>query len=282
MRTAASVLFPRRGLASSGVSTRTLASLVEWSVEDKIGTLTLQSPQTYNALTMELGREFQRVIRSSIKDDTSLRAVVLRGEGPAFSAGGNVSWLESLRHNTIHRNRDLMLEFYGFFTSLHEIPVPVIAALHGPAVGAGACLAMACDLRVAQTNAKCLGFTFSKLGIHAGLGGVHWLRNCPQRNEILLTGKTLMAEEALACGLVDRVVDDAQRGAYDLAAEVAIQHPVAIRTMVQTLRSQGDLRGALERDAAMQAICYAREDWGEGLEAAMEKRDPVFDDYDAK
>jgi enoyl-CoA hydratase/carnithine racemase len=101
-------------------------------------------------------------------------------------------------------------------------------------------------------------------------------------NEILLTGKVLSGEEAYDLGIVNQLADDANVEAYALAKEVARQNPLAVRTMIQTLRVQQDhgLQLVLHREAYAQALSYNREDWGEGLDAALvEKRDPAFHDY---
>jgi enoyl-CoA hydratase/carnithine racemase len=279
-----------RSLSSSSSSSN---KLVGWRVneETKIGTITLQSPETYNALTVEMGQEFSALCQQITHDLTigqqDVNAIVLEGQGDdAFSAGGNFDWLRSLKHNPVHQNADIMLRFYNSFLCVRRLPVPVIGAIQGPAIGAGACLALACDLRTAAPKKKILGFTFSSLGIHSGMGGSHLLHRAlggPSAviNEILLTGKVLSGEEALQLGIVNRVAEDAKGAAYELAAKISTQHPVAIRTMLQTIRQRQDdgLEQTLQREALAQAICYNRDDWGEGVDAIAEKRDTIFDPY---
>lgn len=269
-------------------------NLVRWDLnkESKIGTITLQSPETLNALTMEIGKEFSalchRLQHELTLEKTECAAIVLMGEGTdAFSAGGDFDWLLSFRNNSVHANTDIMLRFYNSFLCLRKtLPVPVIAALQGPAIGAGAGLALACDLRTAAPRKKILGFTFSKLGIHSGMGGSHLLQSTlggPSAvlNEILFTGKILSGQEAYDLGLVNRLEEDAKDAAYQLAHQIAKQHPVAIRTMLQTVRLQQDrgLEEALHREALAQAVCYSRSDWGEGVNAVANKREPSFDGY---
>ena len=272
-------------------------SLVKWSVDEstKIGTLTLNSPKTYNALTVEMGQEFEVLIQDIRRELSSgsvnVNAIVLTGEGEdAFSAGGNVEWLRGLKDKPVYENADAMMSFYQSFLCVRQIPVPVVAAIQGPAVGAGACLAIACDMRVSSRRiARCLGFTFSRLGIHSGMGGSHLLMRAlggpsAKVNEILLTGKTLSGEEAFELGLLNTLADEpgqVKTEAAKLAEKVAQQNPLSIRSMIQTLRTQQDegLQAALQREAYAQALCYNRDDWGEGLDAAIEKRDPVFDNY---
>ena len=286
-------------------STTSSLPLVSWSLDKstKIGTISLNSPSTYNALTVEMGNEFSHSMHQLqtelVTRGANINAMVLVSQGEnAFSAGGNINWLRLLSNNSIQANADIMLSFYQSFLCIrHCIPVPVVAALQGPAVGAGAGLALACDMRVASSETqRVLGFTFSRLGIHAGMGVSHPLPQCcgggstGTVNELFLTGKFISAQEAFDLGLVNRLVSNAattttvKDEAYALAGEVASQHPVSVRSMVQTLRTQQDigLQAALLREAYAQATCYARNDWGAGLDAVEERRNPVFDLYHAK
>ena len=271
--------------------------LVSWELDElkKVGTITLESPKTYNALTVEMGREFSAAIRQIHEDLTegskNINAMVLQSSGDAaFSAGGNFDWLQSLGSFPVHKNADVMLNFYKSFLCIRTLPVPVIAAIQGPAVGAGAGLALACDMRVTSPGPRKFGFTFSKLGIHSGMGVSHLLQkslgSSAQVNEILLTGKFLSGEEAFDLGLVNRLVEagKVKDEAYKLAEEVAAQHPVSIRSMIQTLRHRQDegLESTLLREAYAQAVCYNRGDWGEGLDAVLGRVDPTFDEYSKK
>jgi enoyl-CoA hydratase len=287
--------------SSSSLSSSTSSSpssLVSWSVQDKIGIIELHSKATFNALTVEMGREFRSLINTlevDFHDDMDVRAIVLQGEGDkAFSAGGNLEWLKSLSDNPVHVNVDLMLQFYTSFLCLRQkIPVPVIAALNGPAMGAGACLALACDLRVAADDETTLvlGFPFAKLGIPSGMGGLYLLQHAGistvKANEILMLGKSLTGPQANDLGLVNRITskDEVKQEAYKLAQEIATKHPVAIRSMIRSCRLEQDLHmggglsEALNRDAHAQAMCYARQDWGRGLDAVARKEEADFDAY---
>lgn len=285
-------------------------SLVDFSVDDKnphIGHLTLCSPHNYNALTVESGKSFAKVVQHIIHDvltEQDIRAIILTGQGKAFSAGGNLDWLRSLHHNATHANADAMMAFYNDFLCIRQVPVPVIAAIQGPAMGAGAGLALACDLRVMDARYGKLGLHFTQLGIHTGMGASHFLQKAVQSsaalNEILLNGKILSAQECRECGLLNRLCsqantdDDNENGietskttaeaSYELATELTQRHPVALRLLVQTLRAQQDegLVLALQREALAQALCYSRQDWGEGVNAIAEKRQPHFDGYHDK
>ena len=144
-------------------------------------------------------------------------------------------------------------------------------------------------MRVSCEGPRKLGFPFSRLGIHSGMGGSHLLTRAmggPSAlvNEILLTGKVLTGEEAYRYGLVNHMAETSgtvKEEAHNLAKEVAKQNPLAARSMIRTLRQQQDegLEATLQREASAQALCYNRDDWGEGLDAVVEKRDPIFGDY---
>lgn len=187
-----------------------------------------------------------------------------------------------------------MYKFYKSFLCIREIPIPIISVINGPSIGAGACLAIASDIILASKSNKNvkIGFTFSKLGMHVGMGGSHFL---PLRlggykgilHEILYTGRILNADECFSLGLVNRLVDDGDdnnlhKEAIKLAKEISNNNnPLAVRGMLQTIRLKEDegLEEALRREADQQALCYAKSDWGEGIKALIEKRETVFTDW---
>lgn len=150
-------------------ATRNATTLVETSITDNIGLITLNDPARLNALTVEMGDAFLVAVDQMIAaaKQQQVRAVVVTGKGDAFSAGGDLNWLTE-RHSTApFLNSSIMVDFYNRFLSVRKIPVPTICAINGSAIGAGMCMTLACDMRIAASNAK-LGFTFSKLGIHPG------------------------------------------------------------------------------------------------------------------
>lgn len=271
-------------------------SLVTWELDEstKIGTITLNNPKAFNALTIEAGLVFSDRIREIntqlTVDGAECHAIVLTGAGDqAFSAGGNLEWLRSLKDNSVQDNADAMVRFYSSFLIVRTLPVPVIAAMQGPGVGAGAGLALACDLRTVANKPRILGLNFTKLGIHVGMGASQFfpLAMGPGNailNEALLLGKMLSGQECFDYSIANRLSDDPKGDAYEMASEIAKQNPVAVRSIVQTMRvRQNDgLEAALQREALSQALCYNQSDWGEGVNAAAEKREPVFKPYHTK
>lgn len=218
---------------------------------------------------------------------SDINAVVLTGSGRAFSAGGSLPFLYSRTATPSHLNSSTMYNFYTNFLSLRTLPIPTVAAINGPAVGAGACVTLACDSRLASDGAK-VAFNFCRLGIHPGMGGSHYLPTIIPRSSafnLLASGRMVAASESLSLGLVDAVhpSDSFLERSIEAAEAYASSSPVAVRGLVRTMRAQQDrgLEEALRREADQQALCYAREDWKEGLDAVMEKREPVFDVYNS-
>jgi enoyl-CoA hydratase len=242
-----------------------------------VAELVLDRPDARNAMTAAMGREIRDAV-DALNADRGVRAVVVRGEGSAFSAGGDFDMLELRRADGLEANRAAMRDFYRLYLSIRELHAPSIAAIHGPAIGAGACFAIACDLRCAGPMAK-LGFTFVKLGLHPGMGATYLLPRLvgpAVAADLLLTGRVVDAGEAARLGLVDDVSDDAVAAARARAAAIAACAPIAVAQTKATLRGAFDrtLDDALEAEARAQAIDYASEDLGEGIDAARARRTP--------
>src|SRR3954451_8467892 len=132
---------------------------------DGVALMTLDNPEMRNAMSDEMTASWVAAV-ADLASDRSLRAVVVTGEGSAFCSGGNTSWIASEPDATVDQLRSRMLPFYRSWLSIRTLEVPTIAAVNGAAIGAGLCLALACDLRFAAAGAK-FGVPFVKLGMHA-------------------------------------------------------------------------------------------------------------------
>jgi enoyl-CoA hydratase len=175
-----------------------------------------------------------------------------------------------------------MIAFYRAWLSIRKLEVPTIAAVNGPAIGAGLCLALACDLRYAAAGAR-LGAPFVKLGMHPGMAATFLLPNVvgeAHARDLLLTGRVVDADEALRLGLVSRVLDPASFLADVLgtAAGIAATAPIPSRLTTLALRDGGhaDLESCLQWEAMAQPITLATADLQEGIRAAQEKRPATF------
>ncbi len=248
---------------------------------DGVVTLKLNRPDVLNAMTAELGDALLAEI-DRLKSDDTVRAVVLTGEGRAFSAGGDLKMIEDNGKRPILDNRVHMKAFYQRYLTIRDIPVPTIAAFNGAAIGAGFCIGLACDLRIAAAGAK-LALNFVRLGLHPGMGAT-WLLprvgGLQAAADLLYSGRTIGAEEALQMGLVARVVapEKIHDEAQSMAAEIAQQGPVAVRMVKKALRQslESSLDQQLEFEALQQAVTLASADFREGVAAARDKRKPVF------
>ena len=248
---------------------------------DGVALLTLDNPDQRNAMSAPMTEAWQAAI-AGIAGDPEVRAMVVTGAGSAFCSGGDPAWIAGEPDAPVDRLRTRMMRFYRAWLSVRELEVPTIAAVNGPAVGAGLCLALACDIRYAAASAR-MSVPFVRLGMHAGMAATYTLPNVvgeARARELLLTGRMVDAEEALRIGLVSQVTaDETFLGeVLDRAAGIAAAAPVASRLTKVALRDGGhaDFESALQWEALAQPVTLATEDLQEGVRAARERRAPRF------
>jgi len=252
--------------------------------EPGVAVVTMHDPDRLNAMTADMGRALADTL-GELGDDPELRCVVLTGTPPAFSAGGDLGMLEELGRRAREEGFDAtgtMRAFYDNFLAVRSLPVPVVAAVNGHAVGAGLCVALACDLRLVAQDAK-VGLNFARLGLHPGMGG-SWLlpRTLPQQQAArwLYTGALVSGHEAAAAGMALEALpaDQVLSAALELAEEVAANAPLVVRQLKVTLAASehSDLPRQLDLEAAMQAVNYRTADLAEGVAAGRERRPPSF------
>jgi enoyl-CoA hydratase/carnithine racemase len=251
-----------------------------------IVTLTLNLPEQRNPISDGSVIEALLAALTRLESDPDARVAILTGAGTAFSAGGNIKKMGEaggLNDKLPVRTRS------NYKRGIQRLPVafaalevPIIAAVNGPAIGAGCDLACMCDLRIAGESAR-FAESFVKLGIIAGDGGA-WLLprvvGFSKAAEMALTGDPIDAKEALACGLVSRVVadDTLLAEARRLAERIAVNPPHAVR-MTKRLLWEGQSAGLatlLEMAASMQALAHATADHREAIAAFLAKRAPSF------
>lgn len=255
-----------------------------------VAVVVFDDPERRNAMTEEMGRALTKVM-ARLAADAAVRAVVLTGAGVAFSAGGDLAMIEDKSRAgraepgeaARARNRAFMRDFYRLFLAVRELPCPSIAAIQGPAIGAGLAVALACDLRIAAREAR-LGLNFAKLGIHPGMGSSWTLPRLvgpAHAADLLFSGRSIDGVEAERIGLVNRAVprDTVLPTALALAEEIAACAPIAVRGSKRALARAHDvaLDEQLDFEAEQQAICYESADLAEGLRATREKRPPCFE-----
>lgn len=242
--------------------------------------LVLADPERRNAMTAEMTQAWVAAV-DDLRTDADARCVLVRSEGTAFCAGGDVGFLARQSGDGVGAVRAAMMPFYRSWLSLLDVELPVVAAVQGPAVGAGAALALMADVRVASDGAR-LSLPFVRLGLHPGMATTWLLRQASSpavARDLLLTGRTVRAEEMLRLGLVSSVhpADELEEQARERAAQIAAAAPVAVRLTTLALRSgHPDREAALEWEGLAQAVTLASDDVREGLAARAEKRPPRF------
>ncbi len=254
---------------------------------DGVATITLDRPDRINALTFQVYAELRDTFRA-LKDDAhpEVRAVVLRGEGPrGFCSGGDV---EDIIGELFARDLRGLLEFTRMTGALvHAIKTcrpPVVAALHGVCCGAGAVIALACDVRIAAPDTR-IAFLFPKVGLSGADMGAAWLLprtvGLGRASQLLLTGEFVKAEAAERIGLVSQVAEDgkvfetADAFARALATGPAFAHAMTKR-MIE-YEAHVDFTTGIEADAQAQAICMQHPDFREAYDSWVEKRPPRFE-----
>lgn len=248
-------------------------------VRDGIAVITMSSPPA-NTFNDALHRDFVAVLDEL--DDVPLRAAVITGSGRFFQAGGDMSRFLQIR--SVDDAAEFVTAVQGFLDRIATLPYPTIAAVNGFALGGGLEMALACDLRVAARGAR-LGLPEVRFGLLAGAGGTQRLARLvgPGRAKLLMyTGRQCDADEALALGLVEMVVEPEQLLAtsLELAAEIGANSPVAVRNVKRCV-DEGlarPLPEALELERRLWVELIPHGDYQEGVQAWLDKRAPRYPD----
>ncbi|MCW2820047.1 MAG: short chain enoyl-CoA hydratase / Enoyl-CoA hydratase [Marmoricola sp.] len=271
---------PATSRATPSRATETYEHLrLEWPAPG-VARLVLDNPDQRNAMSEPMTASWVAAVER-LRGDPEVRVVVVTGEGSAFCSGGDTAWIASEPEAGVDRLRTRMLAFYRAWLSIRSLEVPTVAAVNGPAIGAGLCVALACDLRYAGSGAR-MGAPFVKLGMNPGMASTYLLPDVVGEavaRELLLTGRLVRAEEARELGLVTRVHADADLAAEVLAVAEAIAAtaPVASRYTTLGLRQRHrDLESCLQWEAFAQPVTLATADLQEGIAAARERRPAVF------
>jgi enoyl-CoA hydratase/carnithine racemase len=264
-----------------------MAEIVTLDVKDHIGFVTLNRPEKYNALSLEM---FYRIIEvgEAVKTDPSIRAVVLSGNGKGFCAGLDFEIFEKLAGNP--QDHDLFSRAEGNPANKaqqvgwvwKQVPVPVIAAVHGVAFGGGIQLALAADIRLAAPDTR-MSVMEIKWGLVPDMSATQTLCDLVRLDvakELVLTGKIVEAKEAAELGLVTRICDDPKKEAEEMARLIASKSPDAITRDKQLLDKAwraGPEKGLLLEET-LQRELIATPNQIEAVMANLEKRPPAFKD----
>lgn len=262
--------------------------VTKFRVEDKVAYLTMNRPEQLNALNFALSDEMIEHLTTAAQDP-EIGALVLNGEGRAFSAGGDVVAMAERRpdvpgmvRTTVEEAVDSLRKSQEMCWLLHSMPKITIAAVNGHAMGAGLGIAMSCDLRVASSKAK-FGTAYARVGFGGDFGTTWQLTQLvgeAKAKELMILCDIITAEEALRINLVNRVVEpDALEAAVkEMATGIAHGPLVSYRYMKENinLAVRAEFRPMLDREAFTHVRCGQTEDHREGVMAFVEKREPIF------
>jgi 2-(1,2-epoxy-1,2-dihydrophenyl)acetyl-CoA isomerase len=247
--------------------------------EAGVATITLNRPDALNSLTVPMKQELLRVLRAAERDG-AVRAVILTGAGRAFCAGQDLR--ERLQPGAAPLGVELRERYNPIIAAMRSMPKPIVGAINGVAAGAGASLAMACDLRIASEAAS-FALAFGRVGLVPDSGATWFLPRLvgeAKAAEIALLGDPVLAAEAVRLGLVSKIVtaDELATEARAVAARLAAGAPRAIALTKRALATTWarDLDAALEYEAHLQDLAGRTADHAEGMAAFLEKRPPRF------
>lgn len=252
---------------------------LRFEVQEGIARLTITRPKALNALNSEVLTELEQVLKE-VTDKAEIRVLLITGEGEkAFVAGADIA--EMLEKSPLEARR-FAQHGQNVFARLEELPIPVLAAINGFALGGGCELAMACDIRIAAEHAK-FGQPETGLGITPGFAGTQRLARlvgAGRALELILSGATIDAAEAWRIGLVNKVAPKNQllEAAMDLARKLAARSPVALELSKKAVYkgSETDFNTAQAYETEVFALCFAAPDQKEGMRAFLEKRQAKF------
>ncbi len=259
------------------------------SLDDRVATITLNRPERKNALSDNLTPALRQTLLE-LNTNQEVGCIVITGAGNAFCAGGDVSGMgggstdeKPARAPSMQdRVKTLQHKQETLTLRLFEHAKPTIASLPGPAVGAGMCIALACDIRIGSESAF-IGTGYRNIGFSGDYGG-SWLLTqlvgIAKAKELFFTGRRIQSDECLELGLFNQVVPDEklEESTIELAQQIASGPPIAIGYMKENINRaiELDLRGALAQEADRLMRCAQTNDHKEAVKAFMEKRSPVF------
>ena len=249
---------------------------------DGVATITLNRPDKLNAFIGHMRRDLAEALEHA-GSDRNTRVVIITGAGRAFCAGGDIAFMAELMQR---RDAEEFSRILGagrrVILAIRQMTQPVIAAINGPASGAGCNLALACDLRVAANTAT-FSQSFAKVGLHPDWGGTYFLPRLVTPNkacELFFLGESIDANEAARLGIVNQVVapEELESATMQLAQRLRAAPPIALAAAKHAvyMSQAAELEEMLRYETEAQLRCFESDDGHEGIHAFLEKREPKF------
>lgn len=256
-----------------------MAQYIATHYQNGVLEIVLQRPDKYNSFIRPMALELQKILQEAAEDAT-LRCLLLRGEGKAFSAGQDLGEATDPEGPELSK---IVTEHYNpLILQLRQMPKPVVAAVNGVAAGAGANIALACDIVLAAESASFIQ-AFSKIGLIPDSGGTYNLPRLigwQKASALMMLGDKVPAPEAERLGMIYRYFPDEelQVEAQKMAQKLSQMPTLALARTKQLLNesASNDLRSQLQQEDLYQSECGQSEDYAEGTQAFLEKRQPVF------
>ena len=249
---------------------------------DGVATITLNRPDKLNAFIGHMRRDLAEALEHA-GSDRNTRVVIITGAGRAFCAGGDIAFMAELMQR---RDAEEFSRILGagrrVILAIRQMTKPVIAAINGPASGAGCNLALACDLRIAANTAT-FSQSFAKVGLHPDWGGTYFLPRLVTPNkacELFFLGESIDAAEAARLGIVNQVVapEELESATMELAQRLRAAPPIALAAAKHAvyISQTAELEEMLRYETEAQLRCFESDDGHEGVHAFLEKREPKF------
>lgn len=247
-------------------------------VVDSIATITLNRPKALNSMNELLVKELHNVL-DTVERTNEIKVAVLTGNGKAFSAGGDLSYIETLK--TTKERKEFIVEVGELAQKIQNMSKPVIAMVNGVTAGAGVNLMLACDLIYVVDNAK-FAQSFAKVGLVPDCGGMYLLSKAigvHKAKELMFTAKMIDAKTAKEFGMINHICakDELVAETFKMAKELSHAAPLSLEFIKKTLNNTKlTLTDILDIESSLQPLCLASNDCQEGINAFKEKREAKF------
>lgn len=250
-------------------------------VIDDLAVITLNRPESYNAISIDFAKEIKEALLE-LKKDERIKVLILTGTGKGFCSGADLKILEENKIDEYELGRQFMREVQGLGSIIYHYPVPVIAAVNGVCVGGGFSLALVCDYIISAKSAT-YSMIFPKVGLVPDIGALYTLPRIiglPKARRLMYTGKMLTADEAYQYGIVEEVVDDnklldfCMEEAKQIASLATRSHRYTKETLNETFEMT--FESVMIKESYQQAALFQTNDFNEAITSFVEKRPPKF------